>query len=218
MPMVTQSDPGSENYGLANAHTALCHWHDPSMRGTLCHRWMRAKKNVKPEIFWSQLRRRWTPGFESILDAGVDEGLYDPSNVLENLVFRYVFIPWLQKELDAWRTKINNTKPRRDKHKILPNGVPNDILEDPGRFGALDFRIQVQQEAINEVRQRYADPAHPVFDLVPLDFLPIIDAAYTAIGRPVVGRASCWEVYSRLLDQILSAEYIAQLPPDLDES
>lgn len=83
IPMVTQSDPGTENYGIANAHTMLRQWHDPALQGTLQHRWMWTKKNVMPEITWSQLRRRFTPGFESILDRGVDEGWYDSSNTLQ---------------------------------------------------------------------------------------------------------------------------------------
>jgi len=63
MPMVTQSDPGTENYSIANAHTMLRQWHDPALQGTLQHCWMRSKKNVMPEITWSQLHRRFTPGF-----------------------------------------------------------------------------------------------------------------------------------------------------------
>ena len=74
---MTQSDPGSENYGIANAHTVLRHWHDPSLSGTIQHRWMRQKKNVMPEIAWSQLCRCFTPGFENILQDGVHEGWYD---------------------------------------------------------------------------------------------------------------------------------------------
>ncbi|KAG2048527.1 hypothetical protein BDR06DRAFT_975913 [Suillus hirtellus] len=40
MPMVTQSDPGSKNFGIANAHTMLHQWHDPALQGTLQHHWM----------------------------------------------------------------------------------------------------------------------------------------------------------------------------------
>jgi len=83
MPLVTQSDPGTENFGIANAHTLLRQWHDPALQGTLQHRWMRTKKNVMPEITWSQLRRRFTPGFENLLDTGVNEGWYDTSNTLQ---------------------------------------------------------------------------------------------------------------------------------------
>ncbi|KAG1744432.1 hypothetical protein EDB19DRAFT_1894566 [Suillus lakei] len=66
MPMVTQSDPGSKNFGIANAHTMLCQRHDPALQGTLQHRWMRSKKNLMPEIMWSQLRHRFTPGFKAL--------------------------------------------------------------------------------------------------------------------------------------------------------
>lgn len=83
MPLITQSDPGTENYGIANAHTALRHLHDPALQGTLQHRFKTDKKNVMPEIAWSQLRRRFTPGFEDLLDFGVQEGLYDRDDPLQ---------------------------------------------------------------------------------------------------------------------------------------
>jgi hypothetical protein len=83
MPLVTQSDPGTENFGIANGHTALRQWHDPDMAGTLCHRWMSLKKNIIPEITWRQYRRRFAPGFEDILEYGILEGIYDPRNPLE---------------------------------------------------------------------------------------------------------------------------------------
>lgn len=81
--MVTQSDPGSENYGIANAHTMLRQWHDPALQGSLQHRWMRTKKNVMPEITWSQMRHRFTPGFETLLDRSVTSGWYDTNNTLQ---------------------------------------------------------------------------------------------------------------------------------------
>lgn len=77
MPLVTQSDPGTENYGIANAQSVLRQWNDPRLKGTVQHRWMRHKKNVMPEIGWSQLRRRFTPGFEDLLEKGVTNGWYD---------------------------------------------------------------------------------------------------------------------------------------------
>ncbi|KAJ7214558.1 hypothetical protein GGX14DRAFT_550501 [Mycena pura] len=132
MPLVSQSDPGTENFGLANGHTLLRQLHDPSLEGTLQHRWMREKKNVMPEIGWSQLRHRFTPGFENILDVGVNNGC---------LVFRWVFIPWLQKELDSYRDRVNNTAKRADKNKVLPHGVPSDMYEHPGDYGVLDFKV-----------------------------------------------------------------------------
>lgn len=77
---MTQSDPGCENFGVANAQTFLRQWHDPSLQGTLQHRWMRESKNIKSEIVWSQLRRRFTPGYEEILATGVRNGWYNPGH------------------------------------------------------------------------------------------------------------------------------------------
>ena len=81
--MVTQSDPGTENFGIANAQTLLWQMHDPTLEGFVQHRWMHTKKNIKLEIAWSQLRRRFCPGFEALLETGVDEGWYDPDNTLQ---------------------------------------------------------------------------------------------------------------------------------------
>lgn len=83
IPLVTQSDRGRENNGIANMHTAIRHQLDPTLRDTLQHRWCIDKSNIKAEAMWAQLRRQFTPGFEDILDKGVNDGLYDVNNPLE---------------------------------------------------------------------------------------------------------------------------------------
>ncbi|KAG1844036.1 hypothetical protein DFJ58DRAFT_717670 [Suillus subalutaceus] len=167
MPMVTQSDPGSENYGIANAHTMLRQWHDPALQGSLQHRWMRTKKNVMPEITWSQMWCRFTPGFETLLDHGVTSGWYDTNNTLQL--------------------------------SILPHGAPDIIYQSPKNFGVLDFKIQVEREALDHVHDLYIDPSHIVFDLVPKPFSEFMEHCYTELGHPLVTRQTTWDVYLRLL-------------------
>ncbi|KAJ7077312.1 hypothetical protein B0H15DRAFT_1003903 [Mycena belliarum] len=217
MPLVSQSDPGVENFGLANGHTLLRHWHDPGLEGTLQHRWMNEKKNVMPEIGWSQLRHRWTPGFEDILDIGVNNGWYDPSNLLQALVFRWVFIPWLQSELDAYRNRVNNTAKRADKNKILPHGVPNHMYEAPEDFGVLDFKIKVDPESISHVRNLYAPPDHEVFELVPKAFADLAAEFYIEMGQPSVTRTNVWDIYMEILTQFLHLDNAHRVPVALDE-
>lgn len=116
----------------------LRQWHDEALVGTLQHRWMRLRKNIMPEIAWSQLRRRFTPGFESILEQGIALDWFDPDNSLHmyvhhrnftqiltcqcvssnRAVFRWLFIPWLQTELDAYCDRVNHTAKRRDRKKV----------------------------------------------------------------------------------------------------
>lgn len=83
VPLVRQSDPRTENFGIANVQTLIRQTLDPALSGFIQHCWMRQKKNVMPEIAWSQLRRRFTPGFKSLLDKGVEAGWYDVNNTLQ---------------------------------------------------------------------------------------------------------------------------------------
>ena len=83
MSLVSQSDPGTENIGLANAQTMLRQLHDPTLVGTLQHHFLYEKKNIIPEISWSQLRRRFSPGAEDLMDWGVQNNWYDVANLCE---------------------------------------------------------------------------------------------------------------------------------------
>ncbi|KAG2033711.1 hypothetical protein BDR03DRAFT_871518, partial [Suillus americanus] len=209
-PMVTQSDPGSENFGITNAHTMLHQWHDPTLEGTLQHCWMHTKKNVMPEITWSQLCRQFTPGFETYLDHGVESGWYDFDNTLQHLIFQWVFIPWLQRKLDGYKDCINNTAKRHDHNKVLPHGVLNLIYNSANDFGALDFKIILKPGAIDHVHNTYIDPNHAVFELVPPEFGNFIQCCYDELGRPLVNCQSAWTVYLDL-HHIISQLY-EQLP------
>jgi hypothetical protein len=83
IPLITQSDGGTENFGTANCHTTARHRLDPSLADTLQHRWMRNKTNIKSESNWSVFRRDFTPGFETLFDHGVNNGYYHKDDALE---------------------------------------------------------------------------------------------------------------------------------------
>ncbi len=92
MPLLTQSDPGTENNGIANAQTVLRHRHDPSLADSLQHKFKGNKGNIKPEIAWRRRRYCWTDGYEKLIQHGISQGLYDPDNALERSVqLSYMF-------------------------------------------------------------------------------------------------------------------------------
>ncbi|EGO28160.1 hypothetical protein SERLADRAFT_405819 [Serpula lacrymans var. lacrymans S7.9] len=148
-------------------------------------------RNVKPEIFWSQLRKRWSPGFEILMDEGLNNGLYNPNDALERLVFHFIFIPWLQSELDCFADCFNTTCPRRNKNKILPQGHPDDIFQQPTRWDSSDFM---------QVRKKYVSPNHEVFFLVPLAFHELASTFLSDTRNPLVTMNTAWDVYSMLLN------------------
>ncbi|KIO00307.1 hypothetical protein M404DRAFT_153118 [Pisolithus tinctorius Marx 270] len=220
IPLVTQSDPGSENFGIANAQTMLRQWHDPALEGTLQHRWMCSRKNIKPEIMWSQLRRHFTPGFESLLEYGVHQGWYDIDNTLQCMIFQWIFIPWLQEELNGYRERVNYTMKRHDCHKVLPHGVPKLMFRSPQDYGAIDFKFMVDKATLTHVRELYLNTGHPVFDLVPRPLNGHIEECYHRLGRPAITRSSVWDVYLDLLHALqnhaLLLPVLDLLPVDID--
>jgi len=66
------------------------------------------------------------------------EGL---STMAFSLVFRWLAIPWLQSELNAWVALRNQTAPRSDRKKVLPHGIPELMRQKPDQFGVKDFKV-----------------------------------------------------------------------------
>ena len=81
IPIITQSDPGTENYGVANAHTLIQHCLDPNLSNTLQHHFATGHNNIISNIKWSVFQCNFSPGFEDVLQDGVDHGWYDVNNV-----------------------------------------------------------------------------------------------------------------------------------------
>ncbi|EGN94795.1 hypothetical protein SERLA73DRAFT_155521 [Serpula lacrymans var. lacrymans S7.3] len=151
MPLITQSDPGTENYSIANDHTLLRYMQDPALD--------------------------------------------------KMLVFHYVFIPWIQQELDRFVDRFNRTKPRHNSHKLLPHGHPIDIFNQPEKFELRDFVVKIHPPYLTEVRKKYAPPDHHVFNLVPPAFALQACAISDAANYPPICCNNVWDIYVHLLEQ-----------------
>ncbi|KZS86358.1 hypothetical protein SISNIDRAFT_402285, partial [Sistotremastrum niveocremeum HHB9708] len=203
MPALTQSDRGNENHGIANAQTELRHNQQPSLGRTLQHRWRGKNRNIKPEQFWSFMRRGWAPGKERVVRLGVAAGYYDVTLLWERGVFHFIFIPWLQRELDSYIRLVRFSKRRQDKNVDRPRDEPEFIFRNPAKYGVEDWHIPIAPEDLQEARQLYANPNHPVFQLVEPDFGKLIQECYERIGTPQVDIRTCWDVYNELKKAIL---------------
>lgn len=202
--LITQSDAGREANAVANAHTILRQKKDPSLAEarTIQHRWCSKGKNIKPEIKWSVLRRQFSPSFEAEMERGIEEEIFIQDDQLHLLVFRWIAIPWIQAELDNYRLRTNTKRPRADRKKFLPHGVPDHIFEQAHKYEAEDYKIDIENDLLDEVEAIYAPPSHPVFQLVPTWLTPYLDAAYDSVGRPEVSISTLWEVFVSVRDAV----------------
>ena len=80
-PMITQSDSGTENHGVANVHTLIRHRLDPSIANCRQHRFAPGCNNILSK--WSVFWRDFNPGFGDELQKGVDNGWYDVGEALD---------------------------------------------------------------------------------------------------------------------------------------
>ncbi|KAH8991701.1 hypothetical protein EDB92DRAFT_1935041 [Lactarius akahatsu] len=177
IPLITQSDPGTENVNVAYAQTALRHQMEPSLDGSIQHRWFRKHGNIKPEIHWSVFQRDWAVGFQQLLNEGVESGYYDIGNPLE----------WHQ-EVDTW--------------KVLPNGIPMIILQKPHKWKATDYKVSISPEVFDKMEKKYAPPDDPVFKLVPHAFAVHANAVWMAMGSPQPQFNNAWEIYLHIRDAL----------------
>ncbi|KZT31725.1 hypothetical protein SISSUDRAFT_1038243 [Sistotremastrum suecicum HHB10207 ss-3] len=195
------SDPGSENYGVARAQTFIRQQQDPSLVGSLQHKWMRKHQNVKPEIFWSNLSRRWSPGFQAEFDRGTHEELYNWNDPVQTLMWRWLSIPVFQKELDYWRDLINRSKKRANPKVVLPQGVPEVIHRYPQSVGGKDLRVYPDPELLRTARALVTDPGHAVFELVPPLFDDIAKYLFARLEIEELSLDNLWEVFRLMMDE-----------------
>ncbi|KAJ7079727.1 hypothetical protein B0H15DRAFT_787815 [Mycena belliarum] len=210
IPVYTQSDPGNENNGVANAQTIMRQTLDPELAGTLQHKWKTKKNNPKSEANWSVMRADLSPGLEDLFEKGVQNGWYDVGIPIENLVFRWIAIPFVQVQLDLWVVHRNQTKPRKDRNKVTPHGIPELLRAKPDFFGIVDFKIPVNPELLDEVEAEFAPANHEVFQLTPPEFDRWANTYYTQMGKPLVTYDTFWDVYRELLAYFMRVPNVEQ--------
>ncbi|KAJ7847149.1 hypothetical protein B0H14DRAFT_3867559 [Mycena olivaceomarginata] len=180
------------------------------------------KMNIKSEISWGRLRRGWATGFEMLLDQEEIRGIIDfprrdpietfvslvaqdlDSDAPSSFLFRWLFVPYLQNELDVWTKRQNGSMRHTYKHKILPHGIPDEIHENPGKFRGQSFakQVHVDNNLLDEMEALWAPPDNPVFELTSSSFHARVQQLYTDIGCPTIEYTLIWNVFEELKDQL----------------
>jgi hypothetical protein len=66
----------------------------------------------------------------------------------------YVYIPLLQKELDTFKDTVwNNHRGRKQRRKLLPDGISEHIYQFPEQYGGIKCGTHVSDENLGEVAE-----------------------------------------------------------------
>ncbi|EGO00533.1 hypothetical protein SERLA73DRAFT_151288 [Serpula lacrymans var. lacrymans S7.3] len=133
-------------------------------------------RNIKPEIFWSQLQKRWSPGFEILMDEGLNNGLYNPNNALERASLIILLIASTQHALVATRTR------------FFPRVVLTTFFDSQ----------HVGTQVISW--STYIVLSSSKCARIPPAFHELASTFLSDAGNPLVTMNMAWDVYSMLLD------------------
>ncbi|KIK77491.1 hypothetical protein PAXRUDRAFT_17469 [Paxillus rubicundulus Ve08.2h10] len=91
---------------------------------------------------------------------------------------------------------------------VLLHGIPELIHTCAADYGALDFKVMVNQGEIDHVRQLYINPNHAVFRLVSPPLSTFLELYYNELGRPPVEHKTIWTIYCSTLELIRQCEEV----------
>ena len=118
--------------------------------------------NQRIEAWWSYLRKvflhRWINYFKDL----IDEGLFDPSDEVDQECLRFSFYGILQDELDEIMKVWNQHRIRRIRMSDGNNGVPDDMYFLPNRYGKDNRRDEIEDADVLLPREFISEPPYYV--------------------------------------------------------
>ncbi|XP_048584290.1 uncharacterized protein LOC5506459 [Nematostella vectensis] len=114
----------------ASWQVVKCTW-----KAQISHDYGTSIKNQRIEAYWSIQRHRNSIFWEQLFKDLEAEGKWIQGNHLHRQCLQYVFMPLLRRELKEFVEEHNSHRIRRQKDRLTPQGIPEDLYSFPERFG-----------------------------------------------------------------------------------
>ena len=116
--------------------------------------------NQRIEAWWSYLRKvflhRWINYFKDL----IDEGLFDPSDEVDQECLRFSFYGILQDELDEIMKAWNQHRICRIRMSEASNGVPDVMYFLPNIYGKKNRRDEIEDADLLPSREFISEPPY----------------------------------------------------------
>ena len=137
-PTVLRTDCGTENGSMAAIQSILRRAHNDS-QACSSHRYGTSIANQRIECWWSHFRRGRIGFLIGQFKDLVDAGYLNLHNRTDIACCRYVFMDYIQRELDAIAAYWNTHSIRRSRQQPSVGGIPDELFFLPERSGVRDF-------------------------------------------------------------------------------
>ena len=116
--------------------------------------------NQRIEAWWSHLRKVFLQRWNNCLKDLIEEGLFDPSDEVDQECLRFSFYGILQDELDEIMKAWNQHRIRRTRTCEGSNGVPDVIYFLPNRYGKENRRDEIEDADLLVSREFISEPPY----------------------------------------------------------
>ena len=109
--------------------------------------------NNRIERWWRELHERLEKFFKFQLQQLLDQGFYDPEDVVDRNILAYVYVPIVHREIDLFVELWNNSRTRLQRGTLMPDGIPNLIYNCPEEYGIEDKGWPLTTEELAEAAE-----------------------------------------------------------------
>ncbi|KAA1115085.1 hypothetical protein PGT21_031161 [Puccinia graminis f. sp. tritici] len=144
----------------------------------------------------------------SIIDnilTQIENGLYDPDDQVQLLLFRFLWIPVFQSSVNIWVDLQNHSRKRRDHSISTPTAcTPDFSYSTPEAFGSTDQLVPIPSEHIQSLLHHEYPNIDRMFTHTPGWFHEVATGIMAAfqINFEDITIGNVWFFFSRMLPSI----------------
>ena len=134
------------------------------------------------------------------LEYGLTANIYERSSCLEEFIYMYLWLPFIQRELDKYVLRCDNQKRQKSKLNPLPRCAPIFAYENPQEFGVAECGYT--DPTLNElVSKRLAvlQGKENLVAFLPDDFIEGADYIFNEIlDTPAITLETIWVIFVKM--------------------
>ena len=198
-PYATRSDYGTETLGIYKTQHALHAIYETGVEHP--HQYVKSTSNTKIESLWHRYLTEFGRTIMAHLEHAFNNGIYAMNNCLEEFIYMYLWIPFMQVELDNYVKRCDNQKRQKSKINLLPTCAPLFAYNNPSEFGAMNCGYSDPKLMdLVDVRLSSLCLNRDLTHLFPNRFKESADYVYSMfLGSPVIELQTIDTIYADML-------------------
>lgn len=155
LPTIMRTDHGSEVIIMEDLHVALRYNHDDENAAEKSFVKGKSTHNQRIESYWRQFRQHMGDFYIHLFKKMEQKNLINISNPIHIQTLQYCFGPLIKEDIEITRKEWNEHRIRKQITRNFIGGIPNEMYDNPEKFGASDHRKPLMQNKMEFLFNKY---------------------------------------------------------------